>query len=405
MDKNKTQQYTFEEDEKETLEILASFENEFEAKMQEKNIELEEVKFYEKFVIKAGEIPGVFITKEKDIKGNVSYHVYYQSPENEILLIDNKGNVQINSEWREVIGDIDLEKEISKNDIQLDTLKGISKKEADSQEIKKYLKNIEDDEEPEEEIDEKNQSIEEDLKEQGEDLKISKYKKVKDNYINQRMPEVFENGTENGIAFSNKLNRFVIISKVNGQYQLNKNIEPAQITWKTIISIDENGKKVERKVPHSLMRVTNNQEKEIAVTLDEYGDVDIESVNVLPCQERVARAVRTEGEGLEGEESLEIRNEFNSKGKQYPHDIAHNVQEIEQAQRDENKTVDYDITEDDYIPNTETTWRELIQETGESLPKLIERYNREMSKAGTESKDVVKTIEDDYGNIKHEHRH
>ncbi len=40
-----------------------------------------------------------------------------------------------------------------------------------------------------------------------------------------------------------------------------------------------------------------------------------------------------------------------------------------------------------------------MDDTGESLPKLIERYNREMANEGADSKDVVNTIEQDYGNI------
>ena len=43
-----------------------------------------------------------------------------------------------------------------------------------------------------------------------------------------------------------------------------------------------------------------------------------------------------------------------------------------------------------------------MQETGESLPVLVERYNREMAKAGAEPKKVVETIEADYQNISHE---
>ena len=126
---------------------------------------------------------------------------------------------------------------------------------------------------------------------------------------------------------------------------------------------------------------------------------------MLPCQERIAREVRSEGEGAEKQESLEMRNEFNQQGKEYNHDLVHRVEDIEQAQKDANQTVDYDITPDDYIPNTEKTWGELMEDTGESLPKLIERYNREMEKEGADSKDVVDTIEYDYGNVGHQCEH
>ena len=148
------------------------------------------------------------------------------------------------------------------------------------------------------------------------------------------------------------------------------------------------------------MQLPDNSEKEIAVALDEYGDASIETVDVLPCQERIARQVREDREGIEKEESLETRRDFETQGKEYKHDIAHQVKEIEQAQRDENQTVDYDITPDDYIPNTEMTWGELMEETGDSLPKLIERYENDMrGKKPEDSQQVVEEIEADYGRV------
>ena len=158
------------------------------------------------------------------------------------------------------------------------------------------------------------------------------------------------------------------------------------------------------------MKLPNNPNKEIAVTEEEgdnfYKKVEIETVDVLPCQERIARQVREDEQEMEEEETLVLRREFETQGKQYKHDIAHQVEEIEQAQRDENETVDYDITPDDYIPNTEMTWGELMESTGDSLPKLIERYNRDMKgKSPEESEKVVEEIEADYGNVSHEHKH
>ena len=46
-----------------------------------------------------------------------------------------------------------------------------------------------------------------------------------------------------------------------------------------------------------------------------------------------------------------------------------------------------------------------MEETGESLPTLIERYNRDMAKAEgqTDSKSVVQNIIDDYQMVSHEH--
>lgn len=402
MGENKTEQYTFGPEEKEILNILGSFENQLGENLKEIDTEIESVKYYNDFSFNGEFIEGfenIFITVEKDKNGEITYNLY-NSNMKKILSMDSEGKIKESIEdFEKTLGKINIKELIEENEVEKGKLKGISEN-ATSEEMEKALVGKEkekEEEEKENSEDEETQEIEEDLQEQGEDLRISKYRKIKDSHISERMPEVFQDGTENGIAYSNKLNRFVIISKVNGHYQINENVEPARMTWKTIISIDPDGNKVERKVPHALMQLPNNQEKEIAVTLDEYGDADIETVNVLPCQERVARHVRSEGEGIEKEENLEMRTEFKTEGKEYEHDLAHQVKEIEQAQKDENKTVDYDITPDDYIPNTEITWNELMEETGESLPRLIERYNREMEKEGADSKEVVETIENDYG--------
>ena len=318
------------------LEILSSFEEELNLKLQESKSEVERIKYYEDFLIKGikkSEISGVFVTQKKDVNGNISYHIYYQSPSNEILSKDYQGNIRVNEKWSQVIGEnIDFDSTMDINNKEKGRLKGISEK-ANQEEIKKELANKEQNRDKQEEIqddEEKEEQIEEELQEDGQDLEISKYRKIKDKSLTERMPEVFENSEENGIAFSNKLNRFVMIEKVNGKYQLNEKIEPAQMTWKTVISIDEKGESIERKVPHSLMRVPNDLEKEVAVTIGDYGEIDIETVQITPCQERVARQVRTEPEGIEDEERKQITDTINTEGRQLPDDLAHKQKELEE---------------------------------------------------------------------------
>ena len=407
MEENKSVQYTFAPEEKEILKKLAVVETAVSRNINEKHQrELITTKYYSEFVINTPKGPitlnNVFITTERNKEGDMSYHFRWLKENEdgeqiieESIAIDENGEVYVSEALKDYLGDaiISQEELIKENDNpKRKRLKGISEI-ADKKSIKQY-------EQENQQEDEINQ-VEADLQQQGEDLKISGYRKIKDTHVGERMPDVFENGTENGLAFSNKLNSYVLISKVDGQYQLNKNVEPAKLTWESIISIDPNGEGVERKVPHGLMK-TNRDDKEIAVTIGQYGEPDIETVDVLPCQERISREVRSEGEGLEKQESLEIRKQFEQQGTEFKHDIAHNVQDIEEAQKEADVTVDYNITPDDYIPNTETTWGELMEETGESLPKLIERYNREISKEGADSKKVVEIIEYDYGIVNHQ---
>lgn len=420
MEENKTEQYTFGADEKETLQAMATVEASVGQHIQRKSQrELVSTKYYSEFVINTKNGPvtlnNVFITAERNKEGELSYHFRWiiknkngEQAIEENLVVDKNGEIYVAEGLKDYIGDakIDIDKLMHENDdTKKGRLKGISEK-AEPKEMKKALdgEDKKKQQKQDDKEDKETQEIEEDLEEQGEDLRISKYRKIKDTHVAERMPDVFGDGAENGVAFSNKLNRFVIISKVNGKYQINENVETARMTWKSIISIDPNGESVERKVPHALMK-TNRDDREIAVTIGQYGEVDIETVDVLPCQERIAMEVRSDGEGLEKQESLEMRNEAKAGGNEYEHKLSHQVHKIEDAQKDANQTVDYDITPDDYIPNTEITWGELMEDTGESLPKLIERYNREMAKEGADSKDVVDTIEYDYGNVGHQHEH
>ena len=401
------QKYTFGPEEKEILEILSSFENEISERLQQSNGELESVKYYEDFTLKGlrdVDISGVFLTQEKDKDGNLSYHLYYRDPSNEILSIDKDGNMQINPLWKERIGEIDFEKSMEINDREPGRLKGISEKMT-PEEMEKALKGEKKEDKKQDKVEEKEptpEEVEQSLQEQGQDLEISSIRMIKDKHLSERMPQVFDKSTEYGLAYSNKLNSYVIVARANGQFQLNDNIQPAKTTMKRVISIDEKGERIEEKVPHALMK-TNDSSKEVAVTIGQYGYPDIETVDRLPCNERVARQVGVEGEGVQAQESYEMRETFATKGKQYPHQLAHQVEEVQKAQQESAEGKDYDITaEDDYIPNTQITWRELMDDTGESLPKLIERYNREMQKKGTESEKAVQTIEEDYGNVSHE---
>ena len=405
MEENKSAQYTFGPEEKQILAILDSFEQELQARLQENNGEVENIKYYEKFKMGDIDFNNIFINKEKDAEGNFTFHVYSGSSSNEILAVDKDGKVSsIIPELEAYLSNINLEEVIAENEKEPGRLKGISEKMT-PEEVKEMLEGKEkivdeEEQETDEQQEDKGETTEEkikkDLEEQGEDLEISNYRKIKDKNVAERMPQVFGNSEENGIAYSNKLNRFVMLTKVNGKFKINDNVEPAQTAWKTIISIDENGESIEKRVPHALME-TSNDKQEIAITYGPYGEIDIETVEVLPCDERIARGVRMQGEDATQEESYQIRNE-------YSHELAHQVNEVENAQRDSGQ-VDMNITEEDYIPNTQKTWGELVDETGESLVKLVERYNREMQKPDAEPKKVVEIIEADYGAISREHKH
>ena len=408
MEDNKTEQYTFAPEEKEILEKLNVVEASVNAQnIQEKNQrELVATKYYSEFVINTDNGPitlkDVFITAEQDQNGKTSYHFRWINENEkgeqvieECLSIDANGKVHATGDLAKYLGEeLNIEELIESNDLEKGRLKGVSEK------ISKVEKDEQDNNE---------EKIDEDLKEQGQDLELINVREIKDiQNIKERNPEVFGDSDEHAQGYSKKLGKFVMLEKVQdgkkSKWQLNEKIQPAQRTLRTIISIDEKGEKIEREVPYALMK-TNRSDKEIAVTYGPYGIVNIQTVDVLPCQERIARQVREQGEDGNGQEDAQIRRDFKAGGREYTHDLAHQVEEIEEMKEEGNQKPVNQISEEDYIPNTEMTWKNLMEDTGESLPTLIERYNRDMAKAEgqTDSKSVVQNIIDDYQMVSHEH--
>ena len=410
MEDNKTEQYTFAPEEKEILQKLNIVEASVNAQnIQEKNQrEIVATKYYSEFVINTEKGPitlkDVFITAEQDQNGKTSYHFRWinenekgEQVVTECLEIDADGKVKTSGDLANYLGEeLDIEALMESNDLEKGRLKGVSEK------VSKLEKDEQDNSQKG-----KEQEIEQDLQEQEQDLGLTNIREIKDiQNIKERMPEVFGDSDEHAQGYSKTLGKFVMLEKVQdggkSKWQLNEKIQPAQRTLRTIISIDEKGDKIERKVPYALMK-TNRSDKEIAVTYGQYGTVNIQTVDVLPCQARVARQVREQGEDMSGQEDAQIRRDFKAGGKEYTHDFAHQVEEIEKIKMENDQEPEDQITEEDYIPNTQMTWKELMEETGEALPQLVERYNRDMAKAEqSDSKSVVQSIIDDYEAVSHE---
>ena len=407
MENNKTEQYTFAPEEKEILQKLNIVEASVNAQnIQEKNQrEIVATKYYSEFVINTEKGPitlkDVFITAEQDQNGKTSYHFRWinenekgEQVVTECLAIDADGKVKTSGDLAKYLGEeLDIEDLRESNDLEKGRLKGASEK------VSKLEKDEQDNS--------KEQEIDQDLQEHGQDLGLTNIREIKDiQNIKERNPDVFGDSDEHAQGYSQTLGRFVMVEKVQdggkSRWQLNEKVQPAQTTLRKIISIDEEGKKIEKKVPYALMK-TNRSDKEIAVSYGPYGTVNIETVDVLPCQERVARQVREQGEDGNGQEDAQIRRDFKAGGKEYTHDFAHQVEEIEETKMENDQEPENQITEEDYIPNTKMTWKELMEETGESLPQLVERYNRDMAKAGqSDSQSVVQSIIDDYEAVSHE---
>ncbi len=372
----------------------------------EKEKQLVETRFYKEFVINTEKGPlvlnDVYITVERNKENDMEYHFrWVQENEDgeatleEKLMIDKDGKAFSIEAFEDFLQDLTLDGEIlfEENDKEKGRLAGITRDDKNRNkpvEAKTEKKQEQSKEEEEKKVDE-------DLKKQGKDLKLTNFRKITDKHLEERMPEVFNNSIEYAMAYSEALGSFVILQKsyqigedgkLNEIWEQNENVQTAGTNFKPIISVNENGDRVEQKVPLALLR-TSEDNKEIAVTLNakDYGELDIETVDVMPCgndtiheKKRVARPVGMQGEGnLQGDgvESLKQRYDFDyDSGKDQngtpnkAHAIAHGATELmEEGGGRENGVI---ADEDTEIPGTSLTYGDLAKFTGVTIQELVE---------------------------------
>lgn len=377
--------------------------------IQEKESTVVETRYYKEFVINTEMGPlileDMYITIERNKEGDMEYHFrWVQENENgektieEKIALDKDGNIFCIDGFKEVLGDgaLDVDSIFSENDKEKGRLGGIIREE------KNKDKAVDDKQEQKQEKDDEEKKAKQDLKEQGQDLRITNFRKITDRHLEERMPEVFNNDSEYAMAYSEKLGSFVILQKhyqmnENGElsekWELNENVQTAGTNYEPIISINENGERIEQKVPLALLKTSENN-KEIAITLDakNYGELDMETVEVMPCgndtihdKKRVARPVGMKAEGnLQGDgvESMRQRYDFDyDSGKDFngtsnkAHAIAHGATEImEESGGIENGVI---ADEEQEIPGTNLTFGDLSKITGMTIQELIEHEGRE----------------------------
>ena len=430
MDKNKTEQYTFGVDEKEILEKMEIVESSVRQNLLEKNKgELIQTKYYSEFVLNTNNGPvtlnNIFITKEKDKQGNMSYHLrwIYESENGEktieeYMVVDSNGKVHAVDGLDEYYlnnAEIDLDEIMAENDDkEKDRLRGISEK-ADKKEIEKSIKEKDDkdvqkDEKPDEQI-------EKDLSEE-ENLDISYYRKIKDDNLDEQIKKDFSEYEEEGIAYSKTKNAFIMVGKKDGKFQMVDGFEPAQPTLKTVISINEKGKEAGKKVPHALMK-TNNSRKEMSITIGQYGYIEAGTVDRLPCNKRIEMQVREEGETQNERTSPQLSRAVRTQGTEALHNWAEeheekneNMKQGDTRKEDITEEIENDgkhiekVKEDEKIPGTNMKWKDFARQCGyregDSIGKAYRRFEdakKDIKNKDKSNEDLVNVIieEEVYG--------
>lgn len=402
---------------KEIIKKMDIIETSLGGELKQNNSQLIQIKHYNKLEINTKQgvlvFDDVFITAERNKEGDMEYHFMWVKDNEkgemtieEKMMLDKDGKVYSIDSLKQILGNelIDINELYKENDRQPGRLNGTSKKidgERDPEERAKQ-----------EEKTDKQKEVEESLNQQGQDLGLSNFKLITDNHLQERNPEIFSRGSEHAIAYSNKLGKFVALEKVpvgtendkssnnKEQWQINDKIEPAEMNFKTIYSLNEQGDSVETKVPSALAR-TNDPNKEIAYVIEPNGVVDIEAVDRMPCDRdiRISTPISVQGQGLEGRLDEKIQNDIVYGGKEMSgstpeelHDLAHTIKE------GENGKDDLSSDKEALIPGTEKTWAELSKETGKEIPELAERFEEiikeEAKKAKVSPEEFKKHLKD-----------
>ena len=418
--KNKEQEASLGIEEEEILNKMDIVEASVRQKIQEMDQrELEVTKFYSEFVISTKNGPvtlkNVYITQEKDQTGNISYHFRWinerkngnKTIDEHIVIDENRGSYA-SEELKDYIDGLKI------------NMNGLMKENGDNERTRLIAKSEKlKKEEMEKIVKENNNNMQKEEKNEeriGKDiggdknLQIDYYRQIKDDNLDEQIKKDFSGYEEKGIAYSKTKNAFIMVGKKDGKFQMVDGFEPAQPTFRTVMSIDEKGEKVEKKVPHALMKTSNSQ-KEMSITIGQYGYIEAGTVDRLPCNERVEMQVREEGETEIDRTSPQLRRAIRTQGTEAVHNWVHGHEEQnENMNANDSRNEDLvdeienggkhldDNKENEYIPGTNKTWRQIANECGyrgeDSIEHAQEIFEKERENSKNEDKSNDELIED-----------
>lgn len=327
-------------DGKDTLKKLRQVEVCVSNHIRESKRQLIGTRYYKKFTIPAGEFQfdfeNLFITIEQEENGNITYHFRVLNEKqgllDERLVVEQDGKVYTIKELEEIFGnsEMNMNSLIEANDREQGKLKGTSYN-ATLEQAKKLLGG-KDEESQENSNDEQSKKIEADLADQGKEVKIGRHKGIKDDQISQIMPEVFEQNAEYEIAEDRTTGKCIIVSKnQDGKYQINENIEPGRMTTKKVLSMGPDAIENESEIPDQLMTVKGNPRQEVAASIDDWGELYIETVHVTPDQIRIGSSVQMENQGNEAQTQKGVRDQIKQEGgPNFLDEIAHKRQRLKE---------------------------------------------------------------------------
>lgn len=338
----------YTENEKETIKKIEDFQSDLMDNLNNWD-EIFKVEYYSKLrFFRTIEVNGDFyIATITTADEKTKTAIYAGDSRNLLGYVDEQGNIEFVDE---LLKNLDISLTIKDlENMNLENLRGKSE-EAKSKELEKYLQEEDNKkkEKNENKYDEENDGEENDgeendgegkteqeqvdqelSEENGEDLEISYYREIKDDQMQKEFPDKFSGAESIGLAYSKAMNRFIMAMKTNGRFKKVDGFKPAKPTLRTVISMNEDGSKIERKSPHALMQ-TDDDRKEVSVTIGQYGYTETGIVDRLPCNERIEHQVREDGQTEAGKTNKDMRYTINNEGKEEIHEWVHEFSKNEE---------------------------------------------------------------------------
>ena len=99
------------------------------------------------------------------------------------------------------------------------------------------------------------------------------------------------------------------------------------MTTKKVISMGPEGIDNESEIPDQLMTVKGNPRQEVAASINDWGELYIETVHVTPDQIRIGSSVQMENQGYEAQTQKPVRDLIvQNGGPEFLDEIAHKRQ-------------------------------------------------------------------------------
>lgn len=357
--------------ENDILEKVAQFEK----RAQETKGEIQRVEYYEKFQMSGIDFKNIFITTEKDVDGNITYHVYSGESSKEIMSITSNEELNINSELKPYLSDINLEETVKDNERQL----GKRKKISVLQEINTTTK-----------VNEKQQL--------GTQLGIEKYNQSNSKFIkiivvySDDLKEIDGKGGESTKYAFAAMRQDGTIQRIDNLLEMDRSF--GNINAEETIQFNDDGTAKKDASTISRYRIRGTDET-LAIQKDLGGNLDIYyGGRGKGSNEIVETKLETSQTRVMTREERETQT--NIKGVYYEqkqikegniHFEEHGEDEIPIIDADGDETTMTHMHPDDLIPDTDMTWEQFANKCGYRGEGAIEHAQEVFENAKEKNKD------------------